>query len=197
MNKKTKTKWTTKKERNELLKELHYSEEDMEKFFNEGAEVNVKLRTMRENGITWDCLPLNLIKELPTIKEVTLKKQEEEKKKREYEEQLKKKSESYVANFEDIMYSKIESKEQLTEEELSDLVCDYGFETNLDANNDGRWVIPASTVVSLKGKYFMIDWFKGKTELQENEYPNQPYEVEPKEKVITIKVWEKKEKEEV
>ena len=50
------------------------------------------------------------------------------------------------------------------------------------------------TVVELCGRTFGINWFSGLTECQENEFNEQPYEVEKHEyeKVITVKEWRKK-----
>ena len=55
-----------------------------------------------------------------------------------------------------------------------------------------RWFIEASTICEVKGKFYCIDWEEGSTEMQEDEFPYQPYEVEPKERVITVTDWVRK-----
>ena len=90
-------------------------------------------------------------------------------------------------DFEKKMLSKIDSGESLTSCELSKLVYNYDIDTQ--EGDDGRWVRGMYTVVELGGRYFGIDWFKGLTECQENEFVFQPEEVERHEKVITVTEW--------
>ena len=47
------------------------------------------------------------------------------------------------------------------------------------------------TVIKYEDQYFLIPWRAGLTEMQENSYWDQPYEVFPKEyqKLITIREW--------
>ena len=90
-------------------------------------------------------------------------------------------------DFEKKMLSKIDSGESLTSNELSKLVYDYDIDTQ--EGDDGRWVRGMYTVVELGERYFGIDWFKGLTECQENEFDFQPEEVERHEKVITVIEW--------
>ena len=47
------------------------------------------------------------------------------------------------------------------------------------------------TVFKYNGEYWAIDWRSGLTELQENEYPSNPYRVERKERVVTVVDWVK------
>ena len=48
-----------------------------------------------------------------------------------------------------------------------------------------------STVFEVKGRFFNIDWERGLTECQENEFYEQPYEVvgECHEKTIVVTNW--------
>ena len=49
-----------------------------------------------------------------------------------------------------------------------------------------------TTIFKVANRFFAIDWEQGLTECQENFYNEQPYEVEPHDKVITITEWVKK-----
>lgn len=90
-------------------------------------------------------------------------------------------------DFEKKMLSKIDSGESLTSSELSRLVYDYDIDTQ--EGDDGRLVRGMYTVVELCGRHFGINWFKGLTEYQDNEFGSQPEEVEKHEKVITVTEW--------
>lgn len=90
------------------------------------------------------------------------------------------------------IFKKIDNKEILSEKEIKVLVHD-NFEVDEIEGEEHRWYRIVSTIIERDNRYFRIDWHRGLTEYQENEYPNQPYEVEPKEKVITVKEWIKKE----
>ena len=56
---------------------------------------------------------------------------------------------------------------------------------------EGRWTRYMSTVFEVKGRFFNIDWERGLTECQENEFYEQPYEVvkECHEKTIVVTNW--------
>ena len=87
------------------------------------------------------------------------------------------------------LLEKIENGEELTEGELSDLVWDYEFERK-DIDK-GRWVTYVKTIVKLCDRYFAIEWEEGLTELQENGFFEQPYEVKKVEceKVVKVTEW--------
>jgi hypothetical protein len=187
---------TTVKERKELLKELGYTEADMQKFWDENKEVNHKIRILSEAGRNWTDLTVYQMRELPTLKEKTLKQLEEKRQAEENERITKQKAEEYKKyyneHFEEIMVNKIDNKEELTEKELRRLVFDYSIS---DTRGDKlRWTTPVSSVVELLGRNFMIDWQEGLTENQEDEFYDQPYEVEKHEysQVITVTKWVKK-----
>ena len=93
----------------------------------------------------------------------------------------------YGDNFEDIMYDKITEGIDLTKGELKELVFDYQFE-ELEGDR-GRWSITTQSIVELRDKCFAIDWEKGATEMQENEFYNQPYEVKKVEKMGPVTEW--------
>ena len=86
--------------------------------------------------------------------------------------------------------------EKLTEEDRYNLVWgsldDEGYEyvDQIDGSS-GRWLQSMKTVFKYNGEYWAIDWLAGLTECQENEYLNDPYRVEPKERVVTVVDWVK------
>ena len=93
-------------------------------------------------------------------------------------------------SFEREMLEKIVKGERLTESELSTLVYE-GAEVDEIEGGDTRWTRCMTTVINLCGKNVAIDWQKGLTECQENEFYDQPYFVEKKERVVTVFDWEK------
>lgn len=92
----------------------------------------------------------------------------------------------YDNDFDEIMLRKIDSGEELTEYELDELR--YGDRIKED---EGRWTRTVTSIFELCGRYFALEWEEGLTEMQENEFNNQPYEVEKVtyEKTITIIEW--------
>lgn len=68
--------------------------------------------------------------------------------------------------------------------EIGKIVCE-------EEGSEGRWTRGMSTVFEVKGRFFIIDWERGLTELQENEFYKQPYEVvgECHEKTIVVTNW--------
>lgn len=96
-----------------------------------------------------------------------------------------------MKDFEKELLSKIE-KGELTECEIRQLVWDCHQVDEIEGD-EHRWQREISTIIEIGNRFFRIDWMRGLTEYQENEYWEQPYEVEPKEKTIVIKEWIKKE----
>lgn len=86
--------------------------------------------------------------------------------------------------------------EKLTEKDRANLAwgdfVDEGYEyvDQIDGSS-GRWLQSMKTVFKYNGEYWAIDWRSGLTELQENEYPSNPYRVERKERVVTVVDWVK------
>jgi hypothetical protein len=68
--------------------------------------------------------------------------------------------------------------------EIGKIVCE-------EEGSEGRWTRSMSTVFEVKGRFFIIDWERGLTERQENEFYEQPYEVvkECHEKTIVVTNW--------
>lgn len=184
-----------KKDIKPLLKELGYTWEQMQAFWDECIEINFKIKALANSGKNWNDLPLHLIKELPTLKETTLRQQEEEEYRKEQEalEQEKRKADEkyYNEHFDEIVLSKIDSKIPLTGNELSTLVYEYAVDRENGENR--RWTRSVYTVIELLGRYFQICWEEGLTECQENEFLEQPIEVvkHTYEKTIVVTEWRK------
>ena len=188
-----KRKNSTKAERNALLKELGYTELQMDELWTECTLINAKCTMLSNSGLNWRDLTIECIKQLPTLKEkameqaIELDKQLEEAQKA--EEVAKEAAEYYEENFEEIMLDGIESGLSLTEAELERVVEEFGIETMHGTNR--RWSRTNTTIVQLCDRYFRVEWEEGLTENQENSYTNQPVEVYKHErvKVVRIKDW--------
>lgn len=97
--------------------------------------------------------------------------------------------------YEEYIIDKIDTGQKLTELELSNMLWSLNKVSETEGD-EGRWTRSMQTIFEINGRYFALDWDRGLTECQENEFWNQPYEVEKKEytKTITVTEWNKKEK---
>ena len=86
---------------------------------------------------------------------------------------------------------KIKNKERFTEEEIHDVVWDFP-EVWEEEFEEHRWTKDVSTVVKVGECFVRIDWQRGLTESQENEYYEQPYFVKQHKytKTIEVEEWE-------
>ncbi len=96
-----------------------------------------------------------------------------------------------MTDFEKECIKKIDSGEPLKEDELRDLAFYYEVDKTVGENR--RWCREVRSIIELCNRYFCIVWDEGLTEMQENGFYNQPYEVEKHtyEKVITVTEWNK------
>ena len=85
---------------------------------------------------------------------------------------------------------RIDAGERLSEEDIGEIVNALE-EVDSETFESGRWTESVRTVVNLCGRFFAIEWERGLTECQDNEFPNQPFEVERHEyqKTITVVKW--------
>lgn len=92
----------------------------------------------------------------------------------------------------DIFREKLLNK-SFTEEELEDLAwCDVDADVKMITQEEGkqhRWTQDVSTIFEFEGKYYSLDWDRGLTECQENEFYTQPYQVEKEVKTIEVTNW--------
>lgn len=182
---------TPQKDHIEWMKEAGYTVADMDAFWKDNYGTNPVVTNLTDHGYTWRDMNLCVVQKLPTQKErdaEAAKKKEEEQ--RAAEEAARKEAEAkkyYWEHFDELMLKKIDNKEDLTDEELRELVTGYDQET--EYGDDHRWTREAFTVVKLCDRYFGIDWMKALTEMGEDEFYDQPYEVKQVEKVVVTKEW--------
>ena len=77
--------------------------------------------------------------------------------------------------WEEVLYPKLISGEELTEDEIRRLV-DW-FEIECTEGDDRRWSRSMGSICQVRDRFFEVQWDKGLTEMQENSYYNQPIEV--------------------
>lgn len=84
---------------------------------------------------------------------------------------------------------------KFTEEELEDLAwCELEADIKFINNEEGechRWTQDMATIFEFEDKYYCLNWDRGLTELQENSFYNQPYEVEKEIKVVETITWKR------
>lgn len=86
--------------------------------------------------------------------------------------------------------AKYDTGEKFTEEELSDLRWEF-VEVDTQYGENHRWNRPATTIFKVEDRLFALDWWQGLTEMQENEFYDQPYEVKEVKKMIEITKYER------
>lgn len=180
------------------MKEAGYTTTDMDQFWQENYGTNHVVTNLTDRGYTWRDMNLCVVQKLPTQKErdaeILRQKREAEiaaeeiaRKKAVAKKYYQDHFDEFYNQFEEIMINKIETKENLTEEELRTLV--YEYDECTEYGDDHRWTREAFTVVKLCDRYFGIDWMKALTERGEDEFDSQPFEVKQVEKVVVTKEW--------
>ena len=183
-----------KKEINPWLKENGYTWEQMDKFWDESCEIVSLCSQLRRSGKEWNDLNMHLIAQLPTIKEKVLEqiKQDaiKEQEKIEADRKAKEEKEFYNAHFDEIIVSKIDNDEELTETELKRVVYE-GDEISIVNGDNRRWSRTNTSIIKIRNRFFSIDWEEGLTEGQDNQFFCQPIEVvkEEYEKTIIVTRW--------
>ena len=81
--------------------------------------------------------------------------------------------------------------EKFSESELDSLRWEFNEVETLYGENR-RWSRSAQTIFEVQGRLFALDWEEGLTENQENEFFDQPYEVEKRTKVVEVNEYVKK-----
>lgn len=81
--------------------------------------------------------------------------------------------------------AKLKSGEKLNENEIATLVYERGEVDEIDGYSY-RWTKSVETIIDIDGELWEIDWQKGLTEYQENEFYNQPYRVVKREKQVIV-----------
>lgn len=82
--------------------------------------------------------------------------------------------------------NKILNGEKLTKTERKYCVWgEVGEYVDEIEGDDHRWNREIQTIFKIDKQYYAIDWMRGLTEMQENEYWDDPYKVERKEEIVT------------
>lgn len=90
----------------------------------------------------------------------------------------------YLCDYDETV-NKLKSGDKLSEREIKTLVYD-GVEVDEIEGDSGRWTQGVQTIIDIDGELWAIDWDRGLTEYQENEFYNQPYRVVKREKKIVV-----------
>ena len=94
-----------------------------------------------------------------------------------------------MEKYEEELLKKIDSGEELTRSELCDIIFEFKVENKKGENR--RWSRSVRTISKIGDRYFSTNWEQGLTECQEDEYWEQPVEVEKVtyEKIIIVTEW--------
>ena len=88
--------------------------------------------------------------------------------------------------YEQMLYKKIVDSEELTENELSELVSEFGKYVDEIEGEKHRWYAETQTIIDVNGQLFAVDWEKGLTENQEHAFYKQPYRVKKVVKTVEV-----------
>jgi len=187
----------TRIEIKKILKDLNLTEAEMEDLWKDLASTNKLVENLQAQNISWKELNDSVIRQIPTQKKKDLesikKKNEEAEQKRIYEQKIKEEKEYYANHFEEIMLNKIVAGTRLSTRELSDIL-EYEIESEREYGENRRWSRSVSSIIKLLDRYFYLNWEEGLTEMQENKFYDQPYEVKKHtyEKTIIVTEWREK-----
>lgn len=96
----------------------------------------------------------------------------------------------YSDHCEEILVYKIDNNMKLYNDELYDLL-EFEIDDYREYGDNNRWDRSVSSICKLCNRYFKLNWFEGLTEMQENSFFEQPYEVKriEYEKTIVVTKW--------
>lgn len=184
------------------LEKLGYTREQMQKFWDDALEVNLKIQAIARCGKDWKDLNEYQLADLVNLKEKTLKqlaeKEAKEKAEAEAKENARKVREYYQEHFEEIVCNKILSGVDLEQKEFDSLVFEYDV-AELNAGEVYKNYQSITTVSELKGHYFKTFWRMDLTDMGEHQFDNAPIEVKKTSKItgydldmkpIEVTVWE-------
>lgn len=178
------------------LTENGHTAEEAQQEWDKAVAINVGglVGWLHKEGYDWRYLQTYQINGLFGLAERTLsqrKAAEEERKKKEEEELRRKQEEEYKRNhYDEYILNKIDSNIPLDEQELENLTWRFD-EVEKICEENRRWSRSVRSIIKIGDRYFALDWEEGLTELQDNEFYNQPIEVEKIEyqKTITVTEW--------
>jgi len=88
-------------------------------------------------------------------------------------------------SMEEIITRKLKQQEELTDSELEEM--QWRFEEVFEEEGkDGRWSKTMKTVFKVGDDLYALEWERGLTEMQENQYFKQPYKVKLVKKEVTV-----------
>ena len=91
---------------------------------------------------------------------------------------------------EDAVFEAVKNGTMLTSDEVHFLVAECACEDG-ECGEDLRWVAPMYSIINVEGEHYILYWYRGLTEYQENEYEAQyARKVQKVKRVITIEEWE-------
>lgn len=173
-----------KSEIKKYLEETGYTEEDMQKFWDDLKETNNKVAHLAKCGLNWSDMNMIVISKIPTQKERDLElrlKMEEEEKARKAKEEAKQKTVNMTfEQRKELLLSKIDKNELLTEDELKYMCENLAISEDRLEDSD-----EVTSICELGGRYFAIDWKENDWSV--GEYTEQPYEVVKKESIVISK----------
>lgn len=86
---------------------------------------------------------------------------------------------------------KYDKGEKFTEEETKELIMEF-YEVDRIEGENRRWSRWVDVIIEVEGRYFMIGYDEGLTEMQPNDYyDSHVEEVKQVEKTIVVKEWRK------
>ena len=172
----------TKTEIKQLLTELRLTEQDMDRFWQDNINFgyNKTILALNRSGLNWRNLGVHAIRELPT----QLEKDKHHKELMERVALIKK-----VEPIKKTAKEKLLSGETLSERDIRDLINEYEIEEI--AGDSGRWTRFMTTIIQVDGVFYSIDWQQGLTEMQCDEYLDQPVKVRKHtyQKMVTVVEW--------
>ena len=91
---------------------------------------------------------------------------------------------------EDTVFEAVKNGTRLTSDEVHFLVAECSCEDG-ECGEDLRWVAPMYSIINVDGEYYILYWYRGLTEYQDNEYATQyARKVQKVKRVITVEEWE-------
>lgn len=95
----------------------------------------------------------------------------------------------YKAFDEDTLMNKIKAGEDLSEEELKYIIYEEVNYVDQIEGDRHRWTQEMDTIIQIGDKFYDIPWRQALTELQEDEFWEQPCEVERSEHMVPVVDW--------
>jgi len=88
--------------------------------------------------------------------------------------------------------ARYDAGEKFSTDELQEIVL-WGSRPKVKEieGSDHRWQREMTTVFEVGGRLFALDWMKGLTEMQDNDFWEQPYEVREVTKMVEVKEYVK------